>query len=100
MSVATPVPLTRTEADALRIIQEFMDTRGVTPSRRELAVELELASSSGAQRYIDALALKGWILRIPKARCGVQILHRVPSVVETPYEVTERGCAYLAEVHA
>lgn len=68
-----PKPLTPGEADALRIIQEFVETRAATPTRIELMREMGLRSTSGAQRYVEALVAKGWIARQPIRHHGIVI---------------------------
>lgn len=51
------------EADALRIVQEYLAEQMRPPTRRELAAELDLVSPSGAQHRIDALVAKGYLAR-------------------------------------
>lgn len=92
-----PRPLTPRQAEALRVIQEYVDEHGYAPSRTDMCRALELGSKSGAHRLVGALAAKGWIDRAPAAARGIRLLHRLPSPDEPAIAITEAGTRYLAE---
>ncbi|HEV7283446.1 MAG TPA: hypothetical protein VGN75_01225 [Kaistia sp.] len=73
-----PLPLTRKQLAALRVIVEWHDTYSVVPSYNEIGCEMDLVSRSSVHRVVTELVDKRWLRRHPgRARC-LQVLHRPP----------------------
>jgi SOS-response transcriptional repressor LexA len=88
--VTGPDPLTPTQLDLMRIIQELMDERFVAPTRAELAREMVICGSN-VQFLLEALAAKRWIRIVPHKARGIEVLHRAPMLDFAAIE-RELGC--------
>lgn len=56
-------PITPRQGEALKFIETFIETKGYSPTVRELAAGLGLRSSSTASTLIDQLIAKGYITK-------------------------------------
>lgn len=63
---------------ALLVMQEWIAERGVPPTRKELAWELQLCSTSETQRLVRALVERGRIAVRPGAVRGLAVLAPLP----------------------
>jgi SOS-response transcriptional repressor LexA len=61
----------------LRVIQDFADL-GFAPSVRELAIELDLASTSSVARLLGQLRDRGFISWLPGRHRSITITCRIP----------------------
>src|SRR3979411_2256095 len=77
--IATP-RLTARQKQILDWIRSFMDSRGMPPTRAEIATALGFSSPSSAEDHLQALAKKGAIEIVPGAARGIRLkeLPRVP----------------------
>lgn len=72
----TLIPPTKRQLDCLHIIIEMIDGFGVSPSHKELANELCLASTGAVNRLIHGLESRGWISVGRGRQRAISILHR------------------------
>jgi SOS-response transcriptional repressor LexA len=83
----TPQPLTDRQRAALDAIIAFKDAHdGESPTLRELAAALDLAdtSTNGISEHLQALEIKGWIVRDTsgtgrRRTRRIKVLHRPPA---------------------
>lgn len=69
--------LTRTQRDAMRVIQE-LTVEGVSPSYEEIAAELGLASKGGVVRLVTLLVDRGYLCRRVGHARSLMVLKPVP----------------------
>jgi repressor LexA len=67
-------PLTARQAELLRCIRTFTETRGYPPSIRDMADLCGISSPNGVQCHLRALEKKGAIRRTPGISRGIAIL--------------------------
>ncbi|MGH9340732.1 MAG: transcriptional repressor LexA [Acidobacteriota bacterium] len=65
--------LTKRQKEILGFIQEFLNTRGYSPTLEEIAAHFNLASLNGVHKHLTALEERGHIRRLSKAR-SIQVL--------------------------
>ena len=68
------IELTERQSQMLDIIRRHLKRRGVPPSRTEMAREMGLASVTGVDGHLNALARKGWVELIPSVERGIRLL--------------------------
>ncbi len=64
-------PLTNRQKEALDFINSFIDTKGYSPSLKELAKFLRTENLSTAQYFIQELEKKGYLKRDPHKNRGI-----------------------------
>ena len=84
-----PYGLTRTQYDALCIIQELIDTTGIAPSYQEIADELGYTNRGQVPKILRALKERGYIDYLPRRARSISLSRRVPY---PPELVGEIGC--------
>lgn len=67
-------PLTPKQQAVLKAIQVFIAYHGYAPTRRELAVELQIVSTNAVTDHLIALEKKGAIKVTPKVSRGIVVL--------------------------
>lgn len=65
--------VTKRQAEALGVIVEAIEERGIAPTLREICAALGLASTHAASQHLDRLVLKGLITRVPIISRGLQV---------------------------
>lgn len=70
--------LTERQRACLAIIERAIDSTGVAPTVRELAVPLGLAGHSNVHRLLQGLAERGWIRLAHYRARAITILRRLP----------------------
>jgi len=65
--------LTRRQSEILELIREFVDRRGMPPTRAEIAEALGFRSPNAAEDHLRALARKGAIELLPGASRGIRL---------------------------
>lgn len=67
--------MTPREVDALRFIRQHAAVReGVTPTYKQIAETLGLASTSGVYRLVNGLVARGYLRRLNRCRNGLEII--------------------------
>lgn len=75
--VPPPLPLTRRQTDALRAVENHIQTYGWAPTYAELADLIGAASTTSAVRLIEHLESKGWVDVEPGTARGIRVIHRL-----------------------
>jgi repressor LexA len=65
--------LTRRQSEILELIRDFVDRRGMPPTRAEIAAALGFRSPNAAEDHLRALARKGAIELLPGASRGIRL---------------------------
>jgi repressor LexA len=65
--------LTPRQDQVLRLIREWLETRGHPPTRAEIAHALHFRSANAAEEHLKALARKGVIELLPGASRGIRL---------------------------
>lgn len=68
-----PARLTARQQQILDWIRSFIDTRGMPPTRAEIAAGLGFAAASSAEDHLQALAKKGVLELVPGASRGLRL---------------------------
>lgn len=66
--------LTKKQADILDWIRLFYRTKGISPTRAEIAKGLNMPWQSAVDNHLFRLVHKGWIELIPDAQRGIRLL--------------------------
>ena len=69
-------PLTARQLDVLRVVENYLSSRGWPPSLRELGEAIG-TSRNAADKFLDALATKGYLRRDAREHRGLCVL--IPS---------------------
>lgn len=70
--------MTPDQRDCLRIVCEWFDTYGRTPTYREIAREMDSEAPGCAHTLVSGLVERGWLARTPRKAGALRILHRPP----------------------
>jgi SOS-response transcriptional repressor LexA len=83
-------PLTPKQLDCLRVVAEWIDTRGVAPTLTQLATELDMASKGAVAALLTRVEAKGWIRRNPGRARAIQLLRRpaMPDFTEPEFTLS------------
>lgn len=93
-----PLGLTPAQLAAARVIHELTEAGGgVGPSYREIAAELDLASTGSAHRLVTALRDRGWLTSREGSARSIRLLRVPPPCEETEVAVTEAGRSAMHE---
>lgn len=79
-NVLSKTKITEREYEILLFITKYTNANAVSPSMREIASGVQLASVSNAHRYVHSLMDKG-LLKVITSPCG-----RVKSIMPQPEE--------------
>ena len=92
--------LTERQREVLEVIRAHVKRRGVPPSRTEMAKELGMASPSGVDGHLSALARKGWVELFPSVERGIKLIREGAPLLEAE-ELAEiaAGRPTVAEEH-
>ena len=74
--------LTERQTKILDSIRSHVRKYGVPPTRAELAKEHKISNQAGVDRYLSALAKKGWVRLLPGKDRGIQLLREGAPVLE------------------
>lgn len=99
---APPGPLTPRQRQILDWIRAFLDTRGMPPTRAEIAAGLGFSTPSSAEDHLQALAKKGAIELIPGASRGLRLVEIPGEPVQGTLPLVGRvaaGVPILAQEH-
>lgn len=92
--------LTPRQNQILHMIQEFIATSGMPPTRAEIARELGFKSANAAEEHLRALQRKGVIDLIPGASRGIQLKDSLREQLGLPLVGrVAAGSPILAEEH-
>ena len=92
------IELTERQSQMLDIIRQHLKRRGVPPSRTEMAREMGLASVTGVDGHLNALAKKGWIELFPSVERGMRLLREgAPLLDVDDLPAVAAGTPILAE---
>lgn len=81
--------LTARQRQVLEIIRFSIKTRGLPPSRTELASELNVAHASGVGSHLQALEKAGFIETLPSIERGIRLLREGAPLYEDVQELVE-----------
>lgn len=76
-----PVKLTKKQALIIDFITEFTETRGISPTYREIMTALGLSSVSAVAEHIDNLCAKGALRKVPGTARSLEVV--TPDYPET-----------------
>ena len=99
---APPGRLTARQRQILDWIRTFLETRGMPPTRAEIAGGLGFSTPSSAEDHLQALAKKGAIELIPGASRGLRLIEIPGEPVQGTLPLVGRvaaGTPILAEEH-
>ncbi len=99
---APPGRLTPRQRQILDWIRTFLETRGMPPTRAEIAGGLGFSTPSSAEDHLQALAKKGAIELIPGASRGLRLIEIPGEPVQGTLPLVGRvaaGTPILAEEH-
>ncbi len=99
---APPGRLTPRQRQILDWIRAFLETRGMPPTRAEIAGGLGFSTPSSAEDHLQALAKKGAIELIPGASRGLRLIEIPGEPVQGTLPLVGRvaaGTPILAEEH-
>jgi len=65
------LPLTERQRQVLDFIRSSLGDRGIAPTLREIAEHFGFASTASAQKHVDELEKKGWLIRRKHRRRGL-----------------------------
>ena len=68
--------LTRRQRQVLDVIQEFIDTKGYSPSLEEIGAELELSSVATVHKHVSHLVQKGFVKRAWNQNRSLEPVHQ------------------------
>lgn len=98
-----PIKLTKKQALIIDFINDFTETRGISPTYREIMTALGLSSVSAVAEHIDNLCAKGALRKVPGTARSLEVvtpdhpetiaLFQEALVASTP---TERETLYAA----
>jgi repressor LexA len=91
--------LTPRQAEILALIREHIQTRGMPPTRAEIALALGFRSANAAEEHLRALARKGVIELLPGSSRGIQLLVEEPPEGLPIIGRVAAGSPILAEAH-
>jgi repressor LexA len=86
------LPLTESQSDILRYIEERIDAGASAPTCREICDRFRFRSPKSATDHLNALEKKGYIARDRKQARGIRLLHRaseIPMLGEVPAGMPE-----------
>jgi SOS-response transcriptional repressor LexA len=66
--------LTKRQFECLKFIYQHIKHNGYSPSYRDIGVAMNLRSMSGVVRFIDELAERGFVRRLPGHARGLEVL--------------------------
>jgi repressor LexA len=76
--------LTDRQRRVLDLLQEFIETAGMPPTRAEIATALGFRSANAAEDHLRALARKGFIELVPGASRGIRLREPVQGPAGLP----------------
>lgn len=79
--------LTTKQMQVFDFVAEYIATNKVAPTYEQIAKALDLGSRYEVYRYIECIAKKGYIKKMPYARQGIAIIKR-PQGATSPYTKT------------
>jgi len=88
--------LTSRQAQILKMIRRFMESKGFPPTRAEIAAKLGFRSPNAAEDHLRALERKGAIRLLPGASRGIQVLTEGPAGIPVVSRVAA-GVPLVAE---
>ena len=92
--------LTPRQKQILEMIQEFIATSGMPPTRAEIAAELGFKSANAAEEHLRALQRKGVLDLLPGASRGIQLKDSLRDQMGLPLVGrVAAGSPILAEEH-
>jgi repressor LexA len=92
--------LTPRQTQILEMIQEFIATTGMPPTRAEIASELGFKSANAAEEHLRALQKKGVLELVPGASRGIQLKDSLREQIGLPLVGrVAAGSPILAEEH-
>ena len=92
--------LTPRQTQILEMIQEFIATTGMPPTRAEIASELGFKSANAAEEHLRALQKKGVLELLPGASRGIQLKDSLREQMGLPLVGrVAAGSPILAEEH-
>ncbi|GGF87105.1 LexA family protein [Paenibacillus aceti] len=77
--------ITRREKEALSVINKYLQEHGYPPTVRELAVLMEVKSTSTIHGYLSNLEQKGYIRREASKPRALQLIGNIKGVVNIAY---------------
>lgn len=70
--------LTKRQAETLRFIQGFIETKGYSPCLREICDGIGARQKSGAHRLVTGLEERGAIRRLPNRDRAIEVIDPLP----------------------
>ncbi|MEZ5564449.1 MAG: transcriptional repressor LexA [Gammaproteobacteria bacterium] len=90
--------LTARQAEILQLIQQFIETTGMPPTRAEIARSLGFRSANAAEEHLRALQRKGVIELLSGTSRGIRLLDN--ELADTSFSGNEDGLPLIGRVAA
>lgn len=75
------IPLTKRQAQVIRVIQDAVDRTGIVPSYREVSIAMGFSSHGWMSDMITRLEARGWVARSEGRMRSLRLLRRLPDRV-------------------